>query len=180
MKTFPAAYQWQITTNRLKWACHAINVIIDRGFILATKSIPRGNDFIDEGLPHYLHSASDYIHIDSSLYFQYIKHVEPHLSKTRPVVILQDNLMTHDDYDIVELCLDRKIHLVNFPTKTRHMLQPLDNIFGSLQNPIQNKAREAYLFSQIGISRSKIPILLRFGIYAMRKDIISGISQQTG
>ena len=123
-------------------------MIIDRGLILATKSIPRGNDFIDEGLPHYLHSASDYIHIDSSLYFQYIKHVEPHLSKTRPVVILQDNLMAHDDYDIVELCVDRKIHLVN------------DNIFGSLQNPIQNKAREAYLFSQIGISKSKIPILL--------------------
>ena len=182
VKGIRTPYQWQITTNEhvtLSMCISAEGAFLPT-MVTFTKSIPRGNDFIDEGPPHCLYTASESGHIDRSLYFRYIRHLEPHLSSTRPVVIFQDNLMAHEDYDLVEFCVDKQIHLVNFPSKTSHILQPLDKIFGSLKNHIQKKAREASLFSQIGISRSKIPILLRFGINAMKQDVISGSFQKTG
>ena len=86
----------------------------------------------------------------------------------RPVVIFQDNLYAHDTPELVEFCVSKGIHLVNFPAHVTHILQPLNKLFGNLKTTIQAKAREASLLSQIGISLAKIPILLRLAIQSFK------------
>ena len=53
----------------------------------------------------FIHSPSG--HIDTELYFQYIRHIEPFLCKRRPIAIFQDNLSCHENLDLVEFCLKK-------------------------------------------------------------------------
>ena len=80
--------------------------------------------------------------------------------------------MAHEINDLVQFCVNKQIHLMNFPSKTSHIIQPLDKLFGILKHNIQTRAREAALFVNGSIISMKTPILLRFAVEAMRSDAI--------
>ena len=59
------------------------------------------NNFLISGPEHALYAATDSGHIDSAIYLNYIKHIEPFLGHERPVMIFQDNLGAHEMYELV-------------------------------------------------------------------------------
>ena len=108
-----------------------------------------------------------------------MKHLEPFLSKERPVLIFQDNLRAHEHPALIEFCQKKGIHLFNFPPKLSHILQPLDKLFGPLKKHFQQKHQEAMLVQQRYISNSKIPIVTRFAMGAVAEQTIRSAFQKT-
>ena len=98
--------------------------------ITFAKSIPQGDQFLKSGPDKALYNMTESGHIDSDLYIQYIQHIEPMLSPTRHVVLFQDNLYAHESVELVEFCIEKKIPLINFPSKITHIIQPMDKLFG--------------------------------------------------
>ena len=143
-------------------------------------SIPSTTEFLNDGPGNALYNSTQTGHIDSDLYFKYIVHIEPFLNETRPVVIFQDNLGAHCTDQLVDFCIEKKIHIYTFPAKTSHILQPLDKLFGTFKITLEMKKHEAMLIQQSHISKSKLPILTRFTIQATKSDVIRGVFEKTG
>ena len=181
-KTIRIPYQWQMTTNEhiTLTMCICADGMFLPTMVTFAKSFPSDDEFLSQGPEHCLHTATDSGHIDSAQYLQYIKHIEPHMSSTRPVVIFQDNLAAHQSNALVEYCMSKNIHLINFPSKTTHILQPLDKLFGTLKHHLQARAREAALLNPKGVSRSKMPILLKFAMKAMATKVVQNSFKKTG
>ena len=177
IKGIRTPYQWQMTTSEhvTLTMCISANGDFLPAMVTFTKSIPTRDYFIQQGPQHSLYTATESGHIDSTMYLRYMKHLEPHLSQTRPVVIFQDNIGAHESYELIEFCVAKQIHLINFPSKSTHIIQPLDKIFGTLKFHIHTKA----LRSQIGINRAKIPIVLRFAIKSMKPESIKNSFKRT-
>ena len=87
-----------------------------------------------------LYTQSQSGHIDSELYLEYIKHIEPLLNPERPVVILQDNHSCHENSALIEFCLAKQIHIFNFPPKVTHLIQPLDKLSLTILKTYFNKS----------------------------------------
>ena len=128
-----------------------------------------------------LYSESEKGHINSELYLVYVKHLEQFLNRERPVVIFQDNLGSHENVALVEFCMSKDIHLFNFPPKTSHLLQPLDKLFGTFKDKVEDKKHDAVIIQQNPATREKLPILSKFALssitpHAVREAfIITGI-----
>ena len=127
----------------------------------------------------FTYTVTDSGHIDVESYLNYIKHLEPMLCNDRPVVIFQDNLFAHDRPELVEFCYSHKIHLFNFPSKSSHLLQPLDKMFGSLKSAIE-RTRKAMLISPEGVSKNKVPILLRHALKSISASVVQKTFLTTG
>lgn len=110
--------------------CACANGTLLPPMITFAKSIPQGDQFLKSGPDKALYNMTESGHIDSDLYLQYIRHIEPMLSPTRPVVLFQDNLYAHESVELVEFCIEKQIHLINFPSKITHIIQPMDKLFG--------------------------------------------------
>ena len=104
--------------------------------IIFKGNIPSGSNIVNEGPANAIYISTDSGHMDTERYIQYITHIEPFLNRNRPVVIFQDNLSSHENYDLVEFCVRHGIHLFNFPSKTSHLLQPMDKLFGPLKSKL--------------------------------------------
>ena len=141
---------------------------------------PSGTDYHTLGPQNALYTSSESGHIDSNIYFDYIKHLEPYLSSERPVIIFQDNLGPHESYDVVKYCMNKNIHLYNFPAKVSHLIQPLDKIFGPLKLKIEQKKQEAMLLQQKHISKEKIPVITQFAMGALDRNVIISAFSKTG
>ena len=97
------------------------------------------NSFLTTGPDHALYAATESGHIDSQTYFDYIRYIEPYLGEQRPIVIVQDNLGAHEQFELVQFCAKKGIHLLNIPAKTSHILQPMDKLFGPLKTQLSSK-----------------------------------------
>ena len=115
-----------------------------------------------------------------SSYLKYFRHLEPYLCKDRPIVIFQDNLFAHESPELVEFCYDKQIHLYNFPSKSSHLLQPLDRMFNVLKSAIEDKRKQAMLISTETISKRKIPILLRHALTTIKSTTVQNTFVDTG
>ena len=113
--------------------------------MITFRSLPRSDEFHGEGPENALYSQSESGHTDTGLYLSYIKHLKPYLGPERSVVIFQDNLAAHENLELVRFCLEHGIMLYNFPSKTSHILQPLDKLFWSLKTNITKQKTEAKL-----------------------------------
>ena len=100
--------------------------------------------------------------------------------KSVPWQYSRDNLRCHEDYQLIEFCAEKKIHLINFPAKTSHILQPLDKVFGLLKVKIDQKKDEALLLNQGNISKSKVPILVRFALNSIKPSTVQQAFADTG
>ena len=148
--------------------------------MITFRSLPRSNEFHGEGPPHALYSQSESGHTDTTLYLAYIKHIEPFLGDERPVVILQDNLAAHENLELIRFCLDHGILLYNFPSKTSHLLQPLDKLFWSLKCNITKEKVKAKLMQQGYVTKAKIPLITRYAMNAIGRHEIQEAFEKTG
>ena len=148
--------------------------------VIFKNTLPSNDEYHISGPTNALFMATESGHIDSASYFAYIKHLDQYLNPERPVVVFQDNLKSHEDNDLIEFCAERQIHLVNFPPKTSHILQPLDKVFHPLKTKIDKKKDDALIVNNGAISKSKVPILLRFAMNDMRPQTIRDAFLETG
>ena len=143
-------------------------------------NIPGDVELVNDGPQHALYTSSSSGHTDSELYFRYIQHIEKHLNRDRPVVILQDNLGSHENMALIEFCISHGIHLFNFPKKTTHLVQPLDKLFGHFKTRFEQKREEAVYMQGRSLSRSKIPAVVRFTMDSFGPHFIKGTFAKTG
>lgn len=100
-------------------------------------TLPVTDDFYQHGPQNAAYIATESGHINSYVYLKYIEHLEPFLNPIRPVVIFQDNLIAHENLNLIQFCIEHGIHLHNFPAKSSHRLQPLDKLFGPFKHHFQ-------------------------------------------
>ena len=143
-------------------------------------NIPKSEMVHEAGPKDALYSHSDSGHIDTELYIQYIKHIEPFLCKRRPVAIFQDNLSCHENLELVEFCVSKNIHLYNFPSKSSHLLQPLDKLFGFSKTKIEQVKYETVVLMQKNTNRSQVPVLVRFAMNRISQSTIRDSFRNTG
>ena len=143
-------------------------------------NIPSDTEFLDSGPQHALYTTSASGHTDSELYSKYIEHIDRHLHPDRPVVILQDNLASHENIGLIEFCLARGIHLFNFPKKTTHLVQPLEKIFNNFKTTFERIREDAVYMQGRNLTRSKLPAVVRFTMNSIGADLIKGSFEKTG
>ena len=160
--------------------CSCANGNILPPMITYTKSLPTCDEFHQQGPQNALYNCTPSGHINTDLYLMYVKHLEPYLCKERPVVIFQDNLYCHDSKELVEFCVSKGIHLINFPPKTSHIIQPLDKLFGPLKTKIDAKASQAFQLTKKPVSRVHVPTILRFAMKDISKDSVKESFRVTG
>ena len=59
-------------------------------------------------------------------------------------------------------------------------MQPLDKLFGPFKDHFQQKRREALLCNQKVLSKSKVPIIAKFAMNAMKSETIVHAFEKTG
>ena len=148
--------------------------------MITFKSIPAVNSFHGEGPENALYSESSSGHTDSDLYLRYIKHIEPFLCPERPVIILQDNLGAHENLELIQFCLAKGIFLYNFPSKTTHLLQPMDKLFWKLKENMRKQKVKAKLVHHGFTSKTKVPLITRYAMNSMTNDDIRSAFSATG
>ena len=143
-------------------------------------NLPKTQEFFESGPKDAIYTVSGSGHIDTELYFTYIKHIEPFLNQDRPIVILQDNHSSHENPELIEFCMSKNIHLFNFPPKVTHLIQPLDKLFGTFKDTLNKKRQEALMMQGKNLSQAKMPILSRFTMDSISKDTIRDTFRETG
>ena len=143
-------------------------------------NIPSNTKFIEFGPKDAIYTSTESGHIDKDNYFKYIMHLEPFLHQTRPVVVFQDNLGSHENYELSDYCVQNGIHLFNFPSKTSHILQPLDKLFGPLKTKYDLKRADANMMAQKYVGTSKVPIICRLAMSAVSNETILDAFRETG
>ena len=150
-------------------------------FFIFKGSIPASdNSFLTTGPDHALYAATESGHIDSQTYFDYIRHIEPYLGEQRPIVIVQDNLGAHEQFELVQFCAQKGIHLLNMPTKTSHILQPMDKLFGPLKTRFNYHRRKGHYVQQRALSKSKVPVLTKYAMNDISAQTIRDAFAITG
>ena len=148
--------------------------------MITFQSLPKADQFHGEGPANALYSQSASGHTDTTLYFNYIKHIEPFLSPERPVVIFQDNLGAHENLELIQFCLSKGIYLYNFPSKTSHLLQPMDKLFWKFKENVWIQKSKAKLLHNGFIAKTKIPLITRFAMDAMSREDVKTAFSATG
>lgn len=86
-------------------------------------------------------------YIDDELGYEYMKvHFEPHTRGTAtvppPHCLIVDGHSSHIAWKVVKYALDHNIHMICLPSKSTHLLQPLDvGCFGVLQTTYEKNLR---------------------------------------
>jgi len=82
-------------------------------------------------------AVSDSSYMDDELGFEYMKeHFEPYTRCDPPALrcLIVDGHSSHVSWRVVQYALDHNIHMICLPSKSTHLLQPLDvGCFGVLQ-----------------------------------------------
>ena len=98
-------------------------------------------------------AVSESGYMDEALGFEYMKmHFEPqtHGSGSPSRCLIVDGHSSHTAWKMVKYALDHDIHLICLPSKSTHVLQPLDvGCFGVLQTTYERNLSGTYL-SQSG------------------------------
>ena len=148
--------------------------------VIFKNTLPSNDEFYISGPDNALYMATESGHIDTAAYLQYVKHLDKYITQDRPIVIFQDNLRCHEDFELIEFCASKKIHLINLPVKSSHLLQPLDKVFGLLKTKIEKKKNDALLTNNGLIGKSKVPVLLRLAMNDFKQKTIQEAFRETG
>lgn len=63
----------------------------------------------------------------------------------QPAVLIMDNCSTHFSMKVIDLAIERNIHIMCEPAHTSHRLQPLDKIFHSIQDEFEQQCLSSQL-----------------------------------
>ena len=149
--------------------------------IIFQKSFPHSS-YASEGVPGSLYAVSESGHIDSSLYIDFItKLFIPNLPPVRPVLLLQDNHSSHLSFDLVKICRQNNIILLNLPPHTTHILQPLDHLFDTLKSRFTSTARTASLLREnLIITKNKFTAVFKQSLSTLTPEKIHTAFRKTG
>ena len=102
--------------------------------------------------------------MDDELGFLYIsKHFEPHTRTGRPRVLIVDGHSSHVCWPVIQFALDHDIHIIQLPSKSTHILQPLDvGCFALLQANYERHLREWFAGDPLGLMCKAVFLELLF------------------
>ena len=95
-------------------------------------------------------------YLDNKLGLLYIsKHFEPHTRcavESRLRILIVDGHSSHICWPVVQYALDYNIHMIQLPSKSTHILQPLDvGCFALLQSSYQRHLRDWLLMNPLSV-----------------------------
>lgn len=92
--------------------------------------------------------------IDHSGMLYLSKHFEPHTRSGRARILIVDGHSSHICWPVVQYALEHNIHLIQLPSKSTHILQPLDvGCFGLLQSAYERHLRKWLLEDPFAVIR---------------------------
>ena len=72
-------------------------------------------------------AVSESGYMDDELGMLYIsQHFEPHTRSGKPRILIVDGHTSHVCWPVIQFALDNDIHMIQLPSKSTHVLQPLD------------------------------------------------------
>lgn len=82
-------------------------------------------------------------YMDNELGLEYMRHCNTHTQGGRARLLIVDGHASHVAYPVIDYALKQDIHVICLPSKSTHLLQPLDvGCFGILQKTYQKHLRE--------------------------------------
>ena len=124
--------------------------------------------------PDATFAVSDSGYMDDELGLLYIsKHFEPHTRRnpSRPRILIVDGHSSHVCWPVIRYALDHDIHIIQLPSKSTHILQPLDvGCFALLQAAYERHLWEWLLENPLSVIR-KVDFLHL--LFQARKDTYS-------
>ena len=140
------------------------------------------SSYASEGVSGSLYAVSESGHIDSALYISFItKLFIPSIPTTRPVLLLQDSPSSHMSFELIKVCRENNIILLNFPPHTTHILQPLDHLFESLKSKFTSTARTASLLREnLIITKNKFTPVFKQALTTLTPDKVCKAFNKTG
>lgn len=124
-------------------------------FIVWKGKTHRDTYYKDEGEQDATFAVSDSGYMDDELGFLYIsKHFEPHTRTGRPRILIVDGHSSHICWPVIQHALDHDIHVIQLPSKSTHLLQPLNvGCFALLQKAYERYLREWLLENPLFVIR---------------------------
>ena len=159
-------YQQQIFSNvghiTLQFAVNAAGRFIPP-MLIFSQSLPRN---VQDGLPNdWKLTTSKKGYMDSDLFVQWLEEVFiPNCGRSRPVLLIMDNLGAHMTPRAIDLARDNQIELLCLPAHSTHLLRPLDvRIFHLVKSNLGKVAdRLGYQVSKV--SRAQMPHLINYSL----------------
>ena len=140
--------------------------------------LPHGEEFRKEGPPNALYNTSLSGQLDQVIFIEYIKYLEPFLTKKRPVFVLSAEKAELVTDLLMEFCLEKEIWLVNIPkNKVPHFAQPFDSIVPSLIATIERRATTE---TTVPVDRYKVPWLLKCALSELQEEQVKVSFKNTG
>lgn len=92
--------------------------------LIFNKTIPRNM----HGLPNdWMLEKSQKVYMNSELFVKWLQDLFiPNCGRTRPVLLIMDNLASHLTPDRIDVVQENQVELLCLPPNSTHMLQPLD------------------------------------------------------
>ena len=130
--------------------------------LIFSKSMPRDIT----GLPNnWKLSTSAKGYMDSDLFCEWLEEVfVPHCGRSRPVLLIMDNLGAHLTPRAIDIARENNIELLCLPPHSTHLLQPLDvRVFHLIKSNL-GKAASRLGYQVTRISRAQMPNLINYAL----------------
>ena len=89
----------------------------------------------------YAHQKSGYVDTEiMQMWFEKTFLEYSGASPTKPVLLLMDNHSSHVQLKLAETAVANNVHIVLIPPHSSHFLQPLDQVFNTLKDGIEDQA----------------------------------------
>ena len=149
--------------------------------IIFTKSIPRAiHDTEPKG---WIYRSTNSGFINTDLFLQWFRDIFlKQIPKERPVILLLDAHSTHVTIEFANLAIQNQVEVISLPSKTSHILQPLDQIFGTLKESFASTAMNLkYVNGNIVTNQALFPNLLQVAMdKAWSPHVVKMAFQRTG
>lgn len=127
--------------------------------LIFSKSMPRNLD----GLPNdWMLEKSPKGYMNGDLFVKWLKELFiPNCGRSRPVLLIMDNLASHLSPDTIDVAQQNQIELLCLPPNSTHMLQPLDVAVFHKFKSIYSKLVNQLGYTVTNIPREKIPHVIK-------------------
>ena len=157
------------------------------GKFLPTMIIYQGSlphrDYKD-GIPgNWLFSTSESGYMDKDLFASWFQRIfVPNCGRTRPVVLVMDNHVSHISIPVIELARKESITLIGLPAHTTHLIQPLDvGVIGPLKDKFATVATNlGFVNKSLVIGKAKLPVVLNYAIDQITPHTIKEAFRKAG
>ncbi|CAG2245714.1 unnamed protein product [Mytilus edulis] len=130
-----------------------------------------GGAYHKNGPINAAYATTDSGFMDKETYFQWFEKVFlQHCVKERPIMLLQDGAISHISPMLIDSALKNDVILLCLPSKTTHILQPLD--VAVYKNMKIETAKTSMLKSDLWVSKKNVSSIFKCGIYPFDPNAI--------